>query len=429
MVHNRLILALLGCASSPAQTTTVIYAFQGGADGQSPETALIADSQGNLYGTTAYGGGGGCSSSYYSGCGTVFQLVPPASPGGAWTENVLYRFQDAYDGAFPGALLFDRAGNLVGAATAGGVGSCVVGVTGCGTVFKLTRPKAPGDSWTFSMLYEFQGGPDGLVPTGLAHDHDGNLYGVTVDGGPDPCQCGTFFTVTPAAPGNQWTKSILYAFRGVPPGQALGNAANPISLAFDAEGNLFGASVYGGFCQNFEGGSCFGTVFELSPPGHSGGKWTETVLHRFGPNAQNPVSGVVVDKLGLVYGTTYTEVFNLVHGTALPLHVFSGSNQAGGYLPYGGVVPDAAGDLYGTTIGGGQTSQGVVYRLNRPAPPGLHWTETVFHSFAGSPDGDGPDAPLLWHQGALYGTTLRGGSQGCQSFGSVGCGTVFRVTN
>jgi uncharacterized repeat protein (TIGR03803 family) len=144
---------------------------------------------------------------------------------------------------------------------------------------------------------------------------------------------------------------------------------------------------------------------------------------------QNPVSGVVVDEMGLVYGTTYTEVFNLVDGTSLPLHVFSGSHQIGGYLPYGGVVLDAAGNLYGTTIGGGQTSQGVVYRLNRPARPGLNWTETVFHSFAGSPDGDGPDAPLLLHQDALYGTTLRGGSEGCQSFGSVGCGTVFRVAN
>jgi hypothetical protein len=430
MAPNRaLILALLCCAWSQAQTTSAIYTFQGGADGQSPEAALIADSQGNLYGTTAYGGGGACRSAYYSGCGTVFQLVPPSSPSGAWTENVLYRFQDASDGAFPGGLLLDHAGNLVGTAAAGGVGSCIVGVNGCGTVFKLTRPDAPGGSWTLSVLYEFRGSQDGLVPTGLVQDHAGILFGVTVDGGPAPCQCGTSFKLTPSGTEGPWTKSVLYAFRGVPPGQAIGDAASPISLAFDAEGNLFGASVYGGFCQNFEGGSCFGTVFELSPPDDSDGSWKETVVHRFGPNIQNPVSGVVVDKTGLIYGTTYTEVFSLVPGNSLPLHVFSGSNEARGYLPYGGVVLDADGNLYGTTIGGGQTSHGVAYRLNRPTKPGLHWTETVLHSFAGSPDGDGPDAPLLLHQGALYGTTLRGGSQGCQSFGSVGCGTVFRIVN
>jgi len=135
----------------------------------------------------------------------------------------------------------------------------------------------------------------------------------------------------------------------------------------------------------------------------------------------------VVDKSGAVYGTTYGGVFELIPGTSLPIYMFGGSND--GKAPYGGVILDAAGNLYGTCLGGGQPGHGIVYRLQRPARTGQPWVETILYQFTGSPDGDGPDAPLyLGAKGILYGTTLRGGNHGCQlSGGEIGCGTVFSV--
>jgi hypothetical protein len=186
--------------------------------------------------------------------------------------------------------------------------------------------------------------------------------------------------------------------------------------------------VWGGtYIPSVSGGVSYGTVFWMSPPAETGGSWNYAVLHRFGGYLANPASGVIIDR-GSIYGTTDQSVFTLVPGTAFPVHLFNGGNRTGGYLPYGGVIPDTAGDLFGTTIGGGnQSGQGVVFELKRPAKAGSAWTETVLHEFSGSPDGEGPDAPLLLRNGVLYGTTLRGGNQGCQIEGSVGCGTVFAV--
>jgi hypothetical protein len=410
-------------AAAAGPSEAILYRFQGGQDGFFPAAGLIADAAGNLFGTTSYGGGSTCTLNGFVGCGTVFQLAPPAQKGSAWTETVLYRFQGGADGAYPNGLIRDPAGNLYGTTGAGGQGSC--GTFGCGTVFKLVPPAPPIAVWTKTVLYTFQGGSDGFQPNGsLIADRAGDFYGVTLYGGPAHClDCGTVFKLRrPPEPGGAWTKSVLYTFQGAPDRD--GDGQNPLGLALDNQGNLYGTTASGGLCQHFEGGTCFGAVFKLTPPTQHGGAWSENVLHRFDQSEQNPVSAPVVNQAGTVYGTTYLTVFQVVGSTETVLHTFTGGSD--GYLPYGGVILDQAGNLDGTTIGGGQVS-GVVFRLQRP-PSGGSWTETILHDFAGSPDGESPDAPLLLNKGILYGTTLRGGNHGCQVYpGDVGCGTVFQV--
>jgi hypothetical protein len=358
----------------------------------------------------------------------VFQLVFQA---GTWKENILYAFQGGIDGSTPGSLLLGPGGTVYGTSIYGGTGDCTS--AGCGTVFQFT-PGQPGSAWTKQVIHDFQNNRDGIFPAALIADQAGNLYGVTDGGGLFSSCCGIVFQLTPPAhPGGTWTKTTLYAFKGVLPKVPIGDGAGPLGIAFDSAGNLYGTTASGGYCQQFEGGSCFGIVFQLTPPPLPGGAWNENILHRFAPIEQNPVSGVAVDKNGAVYGTTYQEAFRVapVGGIFVEtiLHTFQFGNSDG-YYPYGGVIVDQSGNVFGTTIGGGQTFNGTVYELQPPAQKGQPWTETLLWQFVGGTDGSAPDAPvMIGNDGALYGTTLRGGNQGCQIDGGVGCGTVFRVTH
>ena len=146
---------------------TVLHVFQGAPnDGILPAGGVVFDAQGNLYGATTYGGNGG-SACIGGSCGTVYQLMPPAKPGNPWTENILYNFTgvtNQQDGELPdGGLVIDSAGNLYGVTAYGGTGGCELfgGVDGCGTVYQLTPPSAPGGAWTKTTIYSFQGGTDG----------------------------------------------------------------------------------------------------------------------------------------------------------------------------------------------------------------------------------------------------------------------------
>ena len=228
-----------------AWTETVLHAFTGGSDGGNPEAGLIADSQGNLYGTTYQGGA--------SGYGTVFELTPPAIAGGAWTETVLHAFAAGSDGAFPAAgLIADSKGNLYGT-TIGGGGSNA----GAGTVFELMPPAIAGGAWTETVRHAFTAGGDGGYPAaGLIADSKGNLYGTTTGGGGSGYGPGTVFELTPPANNFEvWREAVLYAFTG---GSDGGNPAG--ALIVDSNGNLYGTTYIGG-------ASGHGTVFELTGTG------------------------------------------------------------------------------------------------------------------------------------------------------------------
>jgi len=338
-------------------TRTVLHSFNG-KDGFNPFAGVILDPAGNLYGTTWIGGRS--KSPCDSNCGVVFKLSPGAN--GNWTETVLHYFNGA-DGANPYAgLIFDAAGNLYGTTWMGGTKSC-----GCGTVFKLSL--GANGKWTETVLHSFNG-KDGANPyAGVIFDAAGNLYGTTfstTDGE------STVFKLTQDAKG-KWTHTVLHTFNGKD------GAYLYAGVVFDAEENLYGATDGGGAYSD-------GTVFKLAPGAN--GKWTETVLHDF--------------------------------------------NRMDGANPDAGVVFDAVGNLYGTTFGGGKSNScvncGTVFKLS----PGANgkWTETVLHSFNGR-DGQGPlFSNLIFDTaGNLYGTTVYGGNlSACTGIDGNGCGVVFEIT-
>jgi uncharacterized repeat protein (TIGR03803 family) len=363
--------ALVGAAgfssAAAAQELTTLYSFTGG-DGANPAAGLIADPAGNLYGTTFNGGA--------SGQGTVFQLDPSGN------LTVLYSVTGG-DGSHPRAsLIADAAGNLYGTTINGGANDA-------GTVFQLTP------SGMLNVLYSFTGGSDGALPwAGLIADAAGNLYGTTYGGGGSGQ--GTVFQLDPSG-----TLTVLYSFTG-------GNDATPwAGLIADAAGNFYGTT---------EGGDGPGEVFQLTPSG------ILNVLHNFaGHDGAAPHGGLIFDAAGNLYGTTHTggtsgygTAFQLTPSGALNvLHSFTGGGD--GAYPEIGVIADVAGNLYGTAGRGGVGGQGTVFQLT---PSG---TLTVLHSFTGGSDGAYPSGDLIADAaGNLYGTTYGGGA-------SVQ-GTVFELT-
>jgi uncharacterized repeat protein (TIGR03803 family) len=320
-------------------TETVLYRFAcGSGNGSTPYGGLIADSAGNLYGTTIAGGGSGCGG---FGCGAGFKLAPDGN------ETVLYAFRGGSDGAYPYSdLIADAAGNVYGTTSQGGGAGCQNG-EGCGTVFKVM----PDGSET--VLYTFTGGSDGASPiTGLTVDGQGNLYGTTPNGGKSGCidGCGVVFRLAPDG-----AETVLYAFTG-------GNdGANPYGgLMTDTSGNLYSTTALGGRHGK-------GAVFMLAPNG------AETVLYAFrgGSDGGGPQGGLIEDMSGDLYGTTVGGgankkgvVFKLApDGTETVLHAFGGGT-GGGVGPAFGLVTDNQANLYGTTSnGGGKNDNGTVFKL------------------------------------------------------------------
>jgi uncharacterized repeat protein (TIGR03803 family) len=440
---TRLMILLLAVVSSAyGQRESVLYSFQGGSDGQNPYAGLVANESGNLYGTTLVGGGV-VSSVCPSGCGTVFQLTPPSSTGGSWTEFVLHSFQGGLDGSAPAAgLTLDEGGNLYGT-TDGGGGSTLcqsgAGAVGCGTVFRLSPPIVPGGSWTETVLYSFQGGTDGAGPeSSVVFDHSGNLYGTTAFGGAtaNGCiNCGMVYELTPPADGGTWTETVVYMFEGNTDGDIpLGG------LVFDHAGNLYGTTFGGGRNPACTQDAGCGTVFKLIPSPTTGEPWTERVLHRFGENftgsladGMNPRASLVIRDV-VLYGTTYNGgpddfgiVFQLASLNYAPLEtvLYTFNGAGGNSKPYAGVVFDNAGNLYGTGSGDSYNDAGAIFRLQPPNGDGSAWTETVLHSFRDGSDGDDPIGGLVLLNGTLYGTTI-GGGHGYLESNSLG--TVFSVT-
>jgi len=276
-----------------AWTETSLYSFSNvpySPNGAFPTAGVVIGKNGGVYGTTP-----GNWNIYYGctvpGCGTVFLLNPPVSPGGAWTEDVLYFFGSG--GSVPNGVVIDTSGVLYG--TTSGFS---------GTVFSLTLPASPGSRSTVTVLYSFTGGPfgggsdDGGNPSaGVVIDGSGVLYGTTEYGGTGTaCSggCGTVFSLTPpATPGGAWTETVLHSFAGGSDG-----AYPEVGVVIGKNGGLFGTTASGGTSND-------GTVFSLARPARPGGAWTETVLHDFtgGSDGSNP-NGVAISENGGLFGTT-----------------------------------------------------------------------------------------------------------------------------
>jgi len=370
----------------------------------------------------------------------VFVLAVFAVPGlHGQTLSPLHEFKGGRndggtDGAYPHAgLTMDQAGNLYGTTSAGGLVTNDCTGLGCGTVYKLLRKNS---GWLLYPLYNFQGGTDGQVPEGrLTIGPDGSLYG-TAEGGLATCygssSCGVVFNLRPP-PGIcrsfscPWTETILYRFTGGVDGWNPG-----ADLTFDRAGNLYGIATDGGYTGS---GNCVdfgcGVVYKLTP---SNGSWTESVIYQFlgGADGENPWGGVIFDTVGNLYGITAAggvmscefgcgTVFQLsptqsgwVKNT---LHPFQGGND--GYFPETGLTSDRAGNLYGSTASGGPGNGGTIFQLTSVSGS---WVYSVIYGLSGQLNSQGgPAGPLTIDQAAnLYGAATGDGAHGV--------GSIFKLT-
>ncbi len=351
-------------------------------------------------------------------------LTFTAQPAQGQTFQVIYNFTCGVDGGLPYAgVTIDQSGKLYGTTSYFGA------PPGDGTVFKLESTSA---GWFVSTLYDFQGGDDGALPYArVIFGPDSNLYGTTGTGGggcPGYGGCGTVFRLNPPATACtgascSWKETVLYRFTGGSDGNL------PYSeVAFDQVGNLYGTTNSGGMGHN-------GTVYELT---RSGSDWLESILHSFsggGGEGASPAAGVTLDQNGNLYGTT-TEGGAYGDGTVFQL-VPSGSGWAenilysfhggrDGAVPFGGVILDGLGNVYGTTAGlgreGGMIGPGAGGSVFILSPSHGGWEFSVLHSFPQPPIGNGVDGPwadlFMDSTGKLYGTTFQD---------ALGFGSVFKM--
>jgi uncharacterized repeat protein (TIGR03803 family) len=383
----------------------VLYSFRGGDDGADPRASLVGDGAGGLYGTTGSGGG-------RLGYGTVFKLTPGSN---GYSENVLYRFTGGADGSYPfAALMIDGSGSLLGTTFGGNPNNW-------GSVFKL---KPQGTEYSESTLHSFHRQADGAYPSGpLIEDSTGALYGTTYKGG--TTDQGTVFKLV--RKGSGYGEAVLYRFQHTP-----GAAYPPAGVIADNAGALYGTSYYGGTAN-------LGTVFKLIPTKNG---YVETVLHSFQgviftangrpivlpDDGSHPYARLISDGAGALFGTTMYggsradvgTVFKLTaNGNAYQervVYTFQGNAQ--GANPSAGVLAGNRGALFGTTFNGGTAFKGTVFKLS---PRGGIYSITILHSFTGGSDGQWPLGDLIADSsGSLYGTTA-GDEQ--NSFG-----TVFKLT-
>jgi uncharacterized repeat protein (TIGR03803 family) len=321
--------------------------------------------------------------------------------GQGWSESVIYSFTSGIDGGQPyNGVTLDAQGNLYGTAVTGGTGQACEG--GCGVVFKL---KKNGGTWTQSVLYNFTGGSDGSGPgAGLTFDRKGNLYGMAPTGG--EFGMGVIYKLAPNGSGG-WTQSVIHAFTGGPDG-----ATGAAGRLLVSSGRIYGVTTVGGANGK-------GTVFRLNP--QPGGGWSLETLYAFQgpPDGGLPYGAVVRDAAGRLYGTTYYDgahdagaVYQLTPTSSGPWDekvIYSFAGGPDGSHPVSHLNFDAAGNLYGTTSegGDGSCSCGTIFKLT---PVGMEWQYTVLHAFEGSPDGKySYNGMARGPGGKLYGATVRGG--------------------
>ena len=397
---------VLGGSAIQAQTYTVLHRFTG-PDGASPRGRLIRDTAGNLYGTTP-GGGTGTQCSGFP-CGTVFKLDPTGK------ETVLYNFTNGADGANPaGGLFRDPAGNLYGTTTHGGDPTCQ-----CGTVFRLNT------TGTLDVLHAFKGGTDGINANGTLVSINGELYGSARSSGAGGCPgdgCGLIFKVTKSG-----VETVLYRFTGGADG------SSPGDLVRDAAGNLYGAAAFNGNGSGCQGAPCgtvfkLDAARQLTVLYTFGGVDGGTPMGRLIRDVNGKIHGTTLFGGDFTCGGNggCGVIFRLdASGNEKVIHTFFG-HAPGGWEPFAGLL-DSAGTLYGTTSSGGffkgrcsSFGCGVVYRVDNMG----HYS--VLYRFTGEADGAFPYGELIQDSaGNLYGTASSGGT-GCSNSG--GCGVVFRIT-
>jgi uncharacterized repeat protein (TIGR03803 family) len=381
--------ALLIAAAPPAQSQTykVLYNFTGkGTDGATPYAGPVLDAKGNLYGTTYLGGS--------LGAGTVYRLSPTGS---SWTHTTLYNFRAQTDGSGPafGSLVLASGHFLFGTTEGGGYFGTAFAVCAC-----------PHREY---VLHSFGKGTDGAQPIGgLVLDRAGNLYGTTSEFGANGF--GNVFELTPS--GNTVTETILYSFTG---GSDPINPAAGVTL--DAKGDIYGTASLGG-------ANGMGAVYKLS---RSGAGWKETVLYNFQglDDGANPVGGVVMDKAGNLYGTTFDGGIN-GGGTVYELSPSDSGwtfttiyNFVGFYGgPYNKLTLDGKGNIYGFTNADGANLLGSVFKLS---PGAGGWTYTNLYDFVGGLEGASPYGSVAVDaNGNVFGTAAVGGTDNQ--------GLVFEIT-
>lgn len=415
----------VGVVQPPPQPTSlqsqVIYSFLGQPDASSPLGSLISDSAGNLYGVTFNGG------TYDT--GTVFELSPS---NGSWHETVLHSFGNGTDGSGPtGDLVFDASGNLYGVTRSGG-SSTACGPLGCGTVYELSPTQS---GWQETVLHSLAGGSEGENSvTGVVFDQAGNLYGTAEYGGDVgskycPGGCGTIFALTHNQ--NTWTYSVIHNFEYFPDGD------DPDGLVSDGQGNLYGTTFDGGSmnCPQltpYSGGGGCGVVFKMT---QTGGAWQYTALYTFQNSYDGRVpSGLLVDPSGNLYltsegGFATPQCGNGPCGNFLELSPSGTLTQLWNFwgdglgLSPGGLVRDQAGNIYGVAGGGisgcdgaQDVACGTVFQLS---PSGQSWIGSAFYDFPGGASGWLPVSVTVVG-GKLYGATEEGGNSNS--------GVIFEIT-
>jgi len=396
-----------------SQTYSVIYSFNSPTTGINPVGTMAVDSSGNLYGTTENGGTGNCSVN--NPCGVLFELTRGSD--GTWQETVLHDFQGlGGDGGYPTApVVLDSHGNLYTASNC--VQDCFEGFAG--DIVKFTpNPNGP---WPETVIFTSIGnncspteyGTGGEVVCSAALDHAGKLYGVTVGGGTYGIDCthscGTVLSFGQVSIDSYYQITVHNFLDGPSDGRLPQG-----SLAFDADNNIYGTTGSGGT-------DSMGTVYMLTPNRNSFG-WREVLLHAFqgGPSdGANPISGVVLDSAGNVYGTTleggtagFGTVFMLtpqMDGTWTETVLYSFRGGIDAASPNSSLTFDSAGNLWGTALGGA-SDKGTLFELTYN---GNSWTERVVHTFVGGEDGSLPyGGVVLDTAGNLYGTAVDGGTGG-----------------
>jgi len=376
----------LSLVTASATTTDVIFSFEE-KEGEYADTDLETDSAGNIYGTTVLGG--------EFGSGTIFQLTP--TPNG-WQHTVLYSFTGGADGGEPyKGVTIDWRGNLYGTAVTGGSGSCE---GGCGVVYKLTKS---GGTWNQTVIHAFTGGDDGSGPGArVTVDRGGNVYGMTPTGG--TYGVGTIYKIRPHA--GSWDFQVIHTFTGGADGAS--GSAGRMLLELN---RLYGAATVGGLYGS-------GVVFKLTPTAF--GEWDFRVLYSFHgqPDGSFPY-GALLRVSGKIYGTTYYGGENNI-GAVYELSprrvgewdgrvIYSFQTGSDGNSPISNLVRDPVGNLYGTTSEGGLGS-GTIFKLTPIG--GGQWTESVVHAFEGPPDGGfSYNGMVVDRFGNFYGATVHGGTE------------------